>query len=180
MKVKKYSKKAVIAANKKKAANKLIGKYLRAGNSMAKKDRAQFAKPLTQKAFKTRFKQYVDVTPELANKRLKTQLQSFLDYSIALWTPEQCRHARLNIKKHFNAVIRKVNNKVTLDAEDEKYLAVLKNGGYLEKLPVGDYRLNLDKFPSYDDFHTVTAKYYKLKRLVQDQFGWEYGEAFGS
>ena len=175
-----YTKKAVKAANKKKAEAKLTGKYLRAANAMARKDRSQFKYQLTQSAFKKRFQQYVRITPDLSKKRLKTQLESFLDYGIALWTPAQCRHARLNLQKHFNGVIRKLNSKKDLTAEEEKYYTVLKNAKLIERLPGGTKRLNQSKFPTYEDFHTVSAAYLRLKRYVQEVFGDDYGEAYGS
>lgn len=159
-------------------ANKMI----KSGNSFIKND-------ISMKEFKREYTKFGKRTGMIKGKNLDKDLKTFLSYYVSNRTPEQCKTAADNLKKHLNNAVRALNRskggKDTISDNNKNYIKVLKEAGALkvENNEKGRtvYSIISEMVPKKEDFLTVNDKYLRFKRLIQRHFGnKEYSEAYGS
>lgn len=159
-------------------ANKMI----KSGNSFRKNE-------FSMKNFKSEYTKFGKRTGMIKGKNLDKDLKTFLSYYVSNRTPEQCKTAADNLKRHLNNAVRAANNSrggtKTISDNNQNYIKVLKESGALriETNEKGKtvYSIIREKVPNKEDFLTVNDKYLRFKRLIQKYFGdKEYSEAYGS
>ena len=159
-------------------ANKMI----KSGNSFIKNE-------LSMKEFKREYTKFGKRTSMIKGKNLDKDLKTFLSYYVSDRTPEQCKTAADNLKRHLYNAVRSANNSKggtkTISDNNQTYIKVLKEADALrvETNEKGKtvYSIIREKIPNKEDFLTVNDKYLRLKRLIVKHFGdQEYGEAYGS
>ena len=159
-------------------ANKMI----KSGNSLIKNE-------LSMKEFKSRYIKFGNRTGMIKGKNLDRDLKTFLSYYVSDRTPEQCKTAADNLKRHLYNAVRSIRNSKggtkTISDNNQNYIKVLKEAGALrvETNEKGKtiYSIISEKIPNKEDFLTVNDKYLRFKRLIVKYFGdQEYGEAYGS
>lgn len=159
-------------------ANKMID----SGNSLIKNK-------ISMKEFKREYTKFGNRTGMLKGKNLDKDLKTFLSYYVSDRTPEQCKTAAENLKRHLNNAVRSINRskggKDTISDNNKKYIKVLKEAGalriYNNEKGKTVHSIIWEKVPNKEDFLTVNDKYLRFKRLITKHFGdKEYGEAYGS
>lgn len=159
-------------------ANKII----RSENSFRKNE-------FTMKNFKSEYTKFSKRTNLIKGKNLDKDLKTFVDYYVNKRTPDQCKAAADNLRRHLNNAVRSLNRskggiKTTVDT-NQRYIQVLMEAGALrtEKNKDGKivYSIIWEKVPNKEDFIAVNDKYLKFKLLIIKYFGdQEYDEAYGS
>lgn len=191
MKTENTIKKLGPSAKKVKAA-KTRNSFRRAlyrANKMILSGNSRYKNKLSMKDFKSEYKEFGESTGILKGKTLNKNLKTFLSYYVSNRTPEQCKTAADNLKRHLNNAVRALNRskggKDTISDNNQNYIKVLKEAGALriENNEKGKtvYSIISEKVPKKEDFITVNDKYLRFKRLIQKHFGnKEYSEAYGS
>ena len=159
-------------------ANKIIDNH----NSFIKKN-------ITMKEFKREYTKFGGRTNLIKGKNLDKDLKTFVDYYINKRTPDQCKAAADNLKRHLNNAVRSLNRskggiETTVDT-NQRYIQVLIEAGALRTGKNKDsktvYSIIWEKVPNKEDFINVSDKYLRWKRLIVKYFGdKEYSEAYGS
>ena len=161
-------------------ANKII-------NSESKSSR--YKNELSMKEFKREYKEFAEVTGMLNGKTLDKKLKTFVDYAINKKTPDQCKEAAANLRKHLSDSVRSFNRTKggyeKIDNAYQRYIQVLMGANALRTGKNKDgrtvYSIIWEKVPNKEDFINVSDKYLKFKRLIVKYFGdKEYEEAYGS
>ena len=191
MKTENTIKKLGPSAKKVKAA-KTRNSFRRAlyhANKMIDNHNSFIKNKLSMKEFKREYTKFGKRTGMIKGKNLDKDLKTFLAYYVSDRTPEQCKTAADNLKRHLNNAVRALNRskggKDTISDNNQNYTKVLKEAGALriENNEKGKtaYSIIWEKVPKKEDFLTVNDKYLRFKRLIQKHFGdQEYGEAYGS
>ena len=157
-------------------------KMIKSGNSFIKND-------ISMKEFKREYQKFGKRTGMIKGKKLDKDLKTFLSYYVSNRTPEQCKTAADNLKRHLNNAVRSANNSKggtkTISDNNQNYIKVLKEAGALKIENNKDgktvYSIIREKVPNKEDFLTVNDKYLRFKRLITRYFGdKDYGEAYGS
>ena len=159
-------------------ANKIIGNQ----NSYRKKG-------FSMKEFKREYTKFEGRTNLIKGKNLDKDLKTFVDYYVNKRTPDQCKAAADNLKRHLNNAVRSLNRskggiETTVDT-NQRYIQVLIEAGALRTGKNKDgktvYSIIWEKVPNKEDFINVSDKYLRWKRLIVEYFGdKEYEEAYGS
>ena len=161
-------------------ANKIIG----SGNSYRNKNNK-----FSMKEFKSNYTDFSKQTNLIKGKNLDKDLKTFVDYYVNKRTPDQCKAAADNLKRHLNNAVRALNRskggKDTISDNNQNYIKVLKEAGALkvENNEKGKtvYSVIWEKVPNKEDFINVTNKYLNFKRKIIKYFGdQDYAEAYGS
>ncbi len=161
-------------------ANKIIG----SGNSYRNKNNK-----FSMKEFKSNYTDFSKQTNLIKGKNLDKDLKTFVDYYVNKRTPDQCKAAADNLKRHLNNAVRSLNRskggiETTVDT-NQRYIQVLIESNALRTGKNKDgktvYSIIWEKVPNKEDFIAVNDKYLRFKRLIQEYFGdQEYEEAYGS
>ena len=150
---------------------------------------SRYKNELSMKEFKREYKEFGEVTGMLKGKTLDKSLKIFVDYAINKKTPDQCKEAAANLRKHLSDAVRSFNRTKggyeMLDNAYQRYIQVLIESNSLRTRKNKDgktvYSIIWEKVPNKEDFLNVSDKYLKFKRLVIKYFGdKEYEEAYGS
>ena len=158
-------------------------------NKMIKNNNSFIKNELSMKEFKREYTKFGKRTGMIKGKNLDKDLKTFLSYYVSDRTPEQCKTAADNLKRHLNNAVRAANNskggKKTISDNNKTYIKVLKEAGAIRietnKEGKTVYSIIREMIPNKEDFLTVNDKYLRFKRLIQKHFGdKEYGEAYGS
>ena len=191
MKTENTIKKLGPSAKKVKAA-KTRNSFRRAlyhANKMIDNHNSFIKNKLSMKEFKREYTKFGKRTGMIKGKNLDKDLKTFLAYYVSDRTPEQCKTAADNLKRHLNNAVRALNRskggKDTISDNNQNYIKVLKEAGALriENNEKGKtaYSIIWEKVPKKEDFLTVNDKYLRFKRLITRYFGdKDYGEAYGS
>ena len=158
-------------------ANKIIDSH----NSFIKKN-------ITMKEFKREYTKFGGRTNLIKGKNLDKDLKTFVDYYINKRTPDQCKEAAANLRKHLNNAVTAINNSKggydTISNVNQRYIQVLIEAGALRtKNKEGRtiYSIIREKVPNKEDFIAVSDKYLNFKRIIIKFFGDKnYEEAYGS
>ena len=159
-------------------ANKIIDNH----NSFIKKK-------ITMKEFKREYTKFGGRTNLIKGKNLDKDLKTFVDYYINKRTPDQCKEAAANLRRHLNNAVKSIRNSKggvdTISDSNKRYIQVLIEAGALktETNKEGDviYSIIREKVPNKEDFIAVNDKYLNFKRLILKYFGdKDYEEAYGS
>ena len=161
-------------------ANKIID----SGNSYRNKNNK-----FSMKEFKSNYTDFSKQTNLIKGKNLDKDLKTFVDYYVNKRTPDQCKAAADNLKRHLNNAVRSLNRskggiETTVDT-NQRYIQVLIEAGALRTGKNKDgktvYSILWEKVPNKEDFINVSDKYLRWKRLIVKYFGdKEYSEAYGS
>lgn len=144
---------------------------------------------LSMKEFKSEYKEFGESTGMLNGKTLDKNLKIFVDYAINKKTPDQCKEAAANLRKHLSNAVRSFNRSKggieTIGKAYQNYIQVLIEANALRTQKNKDgktvYSIIWEKVPNKEDFINVNDKYLKFKRLIIKYFGdKEYEEAYGS
>ena len=191
MKTENTIKKLGPSAKKVKAA-KTRNSFRRAlyhANKMIRNQNSLIKNELSMKEFKREYTKFGKRTGMIKGKNLDKDLKTFLSYYVSDRTPEQCKTAADNLKRHLYNAVRSANNSKggtkTISDNNQTYIKVLKEAGALrvETNEKGKtvYSIIREQIPNKEDFLTVNDKYLRLKRIIAKHFGdKEYGEAYGS
>ena len=191
MKTENTIKKLGPSAKKAKAA-KTRNSFRRAlyrANKMIDNRNSFIKNKLSMKEFKREYQKFGKRTNMLKGKNLDKDLKTFLAYYVSDRTPEQCKTAADNLKRHLDNAVRSINRskggKDTISDNNKNYIKVLKEANALkiENNEKGKtvYSIIREMIPNKEDFLTVNDKYLRFKRLITRYFGdKEYGEAYGS
>ena len=161
-------------------ANKIIS----SGNSYRNKNNK-----LSMKEFKSNYAYFGKQTNLIKGKNLDRDLKTFVDYYVNKRTPDQCKAAADNLRRHLNNAVRAINNSKggndTINNVNQRYIQVLIEANALrtEKNKDGKtvYSIIREKIPNKEDFIAVSDKYLKFKRIIIEYFGdKDYDEAYGS
>ena len=159
-------------------ANKIINSHV-----------SRYKNELSMKEFKREYKEFSEVTGMLNGKTLDKNLKTFVDYAINKKTPDQCKEAAANLRKHLSDAVRSLNRSKggieTIDNAYQRYIQVLIEANSMRTGKNKDgntvYSIIWEKVPNKEDFINVSDKYLKFKRLIVKYFGdKEYEEAYGS
>lgn len=161
-------------------ANKIIS----SGNSYRNKN-----SKLSMKEFKGNYTDFSKQTDLIKGKNLDKDLKTFVDYYVNKRTPDQCKEAAANLRRHLSNAVRAINNSKrgndTINNVNQRYIQVLIEANALrtEKNKDGKtvYSIIWEKVPNKEDFINVSDKYLNLKRIIIKYFGdKDYDEAYGS
>ena len=150
---------------------------------------SRYKHELSMKEFKSEYKEFGEVTGMLKGKTLEKNLKIFVDYAINKKTPDQCKAAAANLRKHLSDAVRSLNRSKggieTIDNAYQRYIQVLIESNSLRTKKNEDgktvYSIIWKKVPNKEDFINVSDKYLKFKRIIIKYFGdKEYEEAYGS
>ena len=180
-----------LSAKKAKAAKtrNAFRRALYRANKMIDSGNSFYKNKLSMKEFKSKYTKFGKRTNMLKGKNLDKDLKTFLAYDISSRTPEQCKTAADNLRRHLDNAVRSIRNSKggieTISDSKNRYIQVLIEAGALrtEKNKEGKtvYSIIREKVPNKEDFLTVSDKYLRFKRLIVKYFGdQEYGEAYGS
>lgn len=143
----------------------------------------------SMKRFKSEYQKFSNRTDMIKGKNLDKDLKTFVDYYVNKRTPDQCKNAADNLRRHLNNAVRSLNRskggiETTVDT-NQRYIQVLIEAKALrtEKNKDGKtvYSIIWEKVPNKEDFINVSDKYLNFKRLIVKYFGdKEYDEAYGS
>lgn len=143
----------------------------------------------SMKEFKREYTKFGKRTGMIKGKNLDKDLKTFVDYYVNKRTPDQCKAAADNLKRHLNNAVRSLNRskggiETTVDT-NQRYIQVLIEANALRTGKNKDgktvYSIIWEKVPNKEDFIAVNDKYLRFKRLIQEYFGdQEYSEAYGS
>ena len=143
----------------------------------------------SMKNFKSEYQKFGERTGMIKGKNLDKDLKTFVDYYVNKRTPDQCKAAADNLKKHLNNAVRSLNRskggiETTVDT-NQRYIQVLIESNALRTGKNKDgktvYSIIWEKVPNKEDFIAVNDKYLRFKRLIVKYFGdKEYDEAYGS
>ena len=146
-------------------------------------------KGFSMKEFKREYTKFGNRTNLIKGKNLDKDLKTFVDYYVNKRTPDQCKEAAANLKRHLNNAVRSLNRskggiETTVDT-NQRYIQVLIEAGALRTGKNKDgktvYSIIWEKVPNKEDFINVSDKYLRWKRLIVKFFGdKEYEEAYGS
>ena len=159
-------------------ANKIIDSH----NSYIKKK-------ISMKEFKREYKKFGGRTNLIKGKNLDKDLKTFVNYYINKRTPDQCKEAAANLRKHLNNAVIAINNSKggydTISNVNQRYIQVLIEAGALrtknDKEGKTIYSIIREKVPNKEDFIAVSDKYLNFKRIIIKFFGdKDYEEAYGS
>ena len=159
-------------------ANKIIDNH----NSFIKKN-------ITMKEFKREYTKFGGRTNLIKGKNLDKDLKTFVDYYINKRTPDQCKEAAANLRRHLNNAVKSIRNSKggieTISDSNKRYIQVLIEAGALktETNKEGEviYSIIKERVPNKEDFIAVNDKYLNFKRIILKYFGdKDYEEAYGS
>ena len=159
-------------------ANKIIDNH----NSFIKNN-------ISMKEFKREYQKFGKRTSMIKGKNLDRDLKTFVDYYINKRTPDQCKEAAANLRRHLDNAVRAIRNSKggieTINDSNKRYIQVLIEAGALKTGKNKDgniaYSIIWEKVPNKEDFINVSDKYLKFKRLIIEYFGDKnYEEAYGS
>ena len=159
-------------------ANKIIDSH----NSFIKKK-------ISMKEFKREYTKFGNRTNLIKGKNLDKDLKTFVNYYINKRTPDQCKEAAANLRKHLNNAVIAINNSKagydTISNVNQRYIQVLIEAGALrtknDKEGKTIYSIIREKVPNKEDFIAVSDKYLNFKRIIIKFFGdKDYEEAYGS
>lgn len=159
-------------------ANKMID----SGNSFIKNK-------ISMKEFKREYTKFGKRTGMIKGKNLDKDLKTFLSYYVSDRTPEQCKAAADNLRRHLDNAVRSIRNSKggieTISDSNKRYIQVLIEANALKtetnKEGKTIYSIIREKIPNKEDFLTVNDKYLRIKYLIVKYFGdQEYSEAYGS
>ena len=146
-------------------------------------------KGFSMKEFKREYTKFGNRTNLIKGKNLDKDLKTFVDYYVNKRTPDQCKEAAANLRRHLNNAVRSLNRskggiETTVDT-NQRYIQVLIEAGALRTGKNKDgktvYSIIWEKVPNKEDFINVSDKYLNFKRLIIKYFGdKEYEEAYGS
>lgn len=156
-------------------------KIIRSGNS-------RYKNTLSMKEFKSEYKEFGESTGMLKGKTLDKNLKTFVDYNINKKTPDQCKEAAANLRRHLSNAVRSLNRSKGIETivdTNQRYIQVLIEANALrtEKNKDGKtvYSIIWEKVPNKEDFINISDKYLRFKRIIIEYFGdKEYEEAYGS
>lgn len=146
-------------------------------------------KGFSMKEFKREYTKFGKRTNLIKGKSLDRDLKTFVDYYVNKRTPDQCKEAAANLRKHLSEAVRSLNRSKggieTIDNAYQRYVQVLIEASALRKEKNKDgrtvYSIIWEKVPNKEDFIAVNDKYLKFKCLIVKYFGdKEYEEAYGS
>lgn len=161
-------------------ANKIIG----SGNSYRNKNNK-----FSMKQFKSDYTDFSKQTNLIKGKNLDKDLKTFVDYYVNKRTPDQCKEAAANLRRHLDNAVRAINNSKggndTINNVNQRYIQVLIGANALRTRKNKDgkivYSIIREKIPNKEDFINVSDKYLNFKRLIIKYFGdKDYDEAYGS
>ena len=159
-------------------ANKMIDNH----NSFIKKN-------ISMKEFKREYQKFGKRTNMIKGKNLDKDLKTFVDYYISKRTPDQCKEAAANLRKHLNNAVIAINNSKggynTISNVNQRYIQVLIEASALRTKKNSEgkviYSIIREKVPNKEDFIAVSDKYLNFKRIIIKYFGDKnYEEAYGS
>ena len=191
MKTENTIKKLGPSAKKVKAA-KTRNSFRRAlyrANKIIDSKSSRYKNSLSMKEFKSEYKEFGEITGMLKGKTLDKKLKTFVDYAFNKKTPDQCKEAAANLRKHLSDAVRSLNRSKggieTIDNAYQRYIQVLIESNSLRTRKNKDgktaYSIIWEKVPNKEDFLNVSDKYLKFKRIIVKYFGdKEYEEAYGS
>ena len=144
---------------------------------------------ISMKEFKREYQKFGKRTNMIKGKNLDKDLKTFVDYYVNKRTPDQCKAAADNLKRHLYNAVRSLNRskggiETTVDT-NQRYIQVLIESNALRTGKNKDgktvYSIIWEKVPNKEDFIAVNDKYLRFKRLIIKYFGdKEYEEAYGS
>ena len=191
MKTENTIKKLGPSAKKAKAA-KTRNSFRRAlyrANKIIENRNSFIKKGFSMKNFKSEYQKFGKRTGMIKGKNLDKDLKTFVDYYVNKRTPDQCKAAADNLRKHLNNAVRALNRskggiETTVDT-NQRYIQVLIESNALRtrKNEKGKlvYSIIWEKVPNKEDFIAVNDKYLSFKRFIIKYFGdEEYEEAYGS
>ena len=191
MKTENTIKKLGPSANKVKAA-KTRNSFRRAlyrANKIIDSHNSYIKKKISMKEFKREYKKFGNRTNLIKGKNLDKDLKTFVNYYINKRTPDQCKEAAANLRKHLNNAVIAINNSKggydTISNVNQRYIQVLIEAGALrtknDKEGKTIYSIIREKVPNKEDFIAVSDKYLNFKRIIIKFFGdKDYEEAYGS
>ena len=191
MKTENTIKKLGPSAKKVKAA-KTRNSFRRAlyrANKIIKSENSFIKNGITMKEFKREYTRFGKRTNMIKGKNLDKDLKTFVDYYINKRTPDQCKEAAANLRKHLNSAVVAINNSKggieTISNVNQRYIQVLIEAGALrtknDKEGKTIYSIIREKVPNKEDFIAVNDKYLNFKRIIIKYFGDNnYEEAYGS
>ena len=191
MKTENTIKKLGPSAKKVKAA-KTRNSFRRAlyrANKIIKSENSFIKNGITMKEFKREYTRFGKRTNMITGKNLDRDLKTFVDYYINKRTPDQCKEAAANLRKHLNSAVVAINNSKggieTISNVNQRYIQVLIEAGALrtknDKEGKTIYSIIREKVPNKEDFIAVNDKYLNFKRIIIKYFGDNnYEEAYGS
>ena len=191
MKTENTIKKLGPSANKVKAA-KTRNSFRRAlyrANKIIDSHNSYIKKKISMKEFKREYKKFGGRTNLIKGKNLDKDLKTFVNYYINKRTPDQCKEAAANLRKHLNNAVIAINNSKggydTISNVNQRYIQVLIEAGALrtknDKEGKTIYSIIREKVPNKEDFIAVSDKYLNFKRIIIKFFGdKDYEEAYGS
>ena len=146
-------------------------------------------KKISMKEFKREYKKFGGRTNLIKGKNLDKDLKTFVEYYINKRTPDQCKEAAANLRRHLNNAVVAINNSKggynTISNVNQRYIQVLIEAGALrtnnDKEGKTIYSILREKVPNKEDFIAVSDKYLNFKRIIIKYFGdKDYEEAYGS
>ena len=191
MKTENTIKKLGPSANKVKAA-KTRNSFRRAlyrANKIIDSHNSYIKKKISMKEFKREYKKFGGRTNLIKGKNLDKDLKTFVNYYINKRTPDQCKEAAANLRRHLNNAVVAINNSKggynTISNVNQRYIQVLIEAGALrtknDKEGKTIYSIIREKVPNKEDFIAVSDKYLNFKRIIIKFFGdKDYEEAYGS
>lgn len=191
MKTENTIKKLGPSAKKAKAA-KTRNSFRRAlyrANKIIDKKNSYHTKRFSMKEFKIEYADFSEQTKLIKGKNLDRDLKTFVDYYINKRTPDQCKEAAANLKRHLDNAVRSLNRSKggndTINNVNQRYIQVLIEANALKtgknKYGKTVYSIIWGNVPNKEDFIAVNDKYLKFKRLIVKYFGdKDYDEAYGS
>ena len=191
MKTENTIKKLGPSAKKAKAA-KTRNSFRRAlyrANKIIDNQHSFIKKNISMKEFKREYQKFGERTNLIKGKNLDRDLKTFVDYYINKRTPDQCKEAAANLRKHLSDAVRSFNRTKggyeKIDNAYQRYIQVLMGANALKAGKNKDgktvYSIVWEKVPNKEDFINVSDKYLNFKRLTIKFFGdKEYEEAYGS
>ena len=191
MKTENTIKKLGPSANKVKAA-KTRNSFRRAlyrANKIIDSHNSFIKKKISMKEFKREYTKFGNRTNLIKGKNLDKDLKTFVNYYINKRTPDQCKEAAANLRKHLNNAVIAINNSKggydTISNVNQRYIQVLIEAGALrtknDKEGKTIYSIIREKVPNKEDFIAVSDKYLNFKRIIIKFFGdKDYEEAYGS
>ena len=191
MKTENTIKKLGPSAKKAKAA-KTRNSFRRAlyrANKIIENRNSFIKKGFSMKNFKSEYTKFSKRTNLIKGKNLDKDLKTFVDYYVNKRTPDQCKAAADNLKRHLNNAVRSLNRSKggieTTGDTNQRYIQVLIEANALRTGKNKDgktvYSIIWEKVPNKEDFINVSDRYLKWKRLIIKYFGdKEYDEAYGS
>lgn len=191
MKTENTIKKLGPSANKVKAA-KTRNSFRRAlyrANKIIDSHNSYIKKKISMKEFKREYTKFGNRTNLIKGKNLDKDLKTFVNYYINKRTPDQCKEAAANLRKHLNNAVIAINNSKggydTISNVNQRYIQVLIEAGALrtknDKEGKTIYSIIREKVPNKEDFIAVSDKYLNFKRIIIKFFGdKDYEEAYGS